>query len=1109
MKSSNSISVGLKNLRFLSALALLIAFFIFPGTSWAQSGNDWFVNTTIASTNSERGDREALADLYSSTNGPTTWKNRTGWSTNPNSIDLSNPPFGVETERINGEWRVVLIRLNNSGSGSPRTNSSDRKGNGLTGTLPNSLGNLKELRHWNVTYNNMSGPLPRGMRYNKKLRYIAFEDAWGRSGLTDWGEVDEVSTISGNKGKWDNFPGRPHNNFEGDLPAEWRDWDAPEVLVIANSVVDEDGRPTLQGLTGGLPPEWSAWGASIKHLMLFNNRLRGGLPKEWASFTYLNDLWLNINELGDPNGGPDAVLPAEWGGGMGYGEGMRRLRDLALGSNFSGNVSGGSSGLYSFRNRFNGPFPDNWSNIQMLHRLSWPAFNGPIEWPNFLSLGQYVDRVAKSDPDPDAVPVEAYRSFLTEIFGINNVTGSFPDIAPISRLSVFSAPNNNFTGEFPAELSNMTRLIQFSLENNDMEGAMPSLAQWWNIRFVNVPNNNLTGSLPDLHTDNESFRNAQFQGNNFSGPIPESWNFPGSNGIFRLWLHNNNLSGPIPAKLADSGHSYSSQFRIQNNRYLFEDLVPFIKMNPSHLTSEKFVYAPQQSFGNGKTHFRNPGESITLNDFESIDNHSGNRYQWQKNGSDISGQTGKTLTLSNIRDSDYGSYRLKVTNPGAPDLTLYSRVIELKKGDQGSTDNGSGDDGSGDDGSGDDGSGDDGSGDDGSGDDGSGDDGSGDDGSGDDGSGDDGSGDDGSGDDGNGDDGSGDDGSGDDGSGDDGNGDDGSGDDGSGDDGSGDDGSGDDGSGDGNNGGDSGNDGGNSDGTAPAAPQLISPANLAGHAVLKPTFRWSDVNAEKYELNVSTMEEMVITTEVQDSEFVSNIQLESGETYYWRVRGVNGNTKGAWSPVWSFETTEEGGDGDSGILAAPVQVSPQDNAKGVINSVTFEWNEVTDADHYILHVSSETSGGALAEFFYSDKEDETITGTVYTVEKEAIPGQVLTWRVRAVKDGVLGKWSPLWSFSTHSDQDDEMQVEVTLNQNYPNPFNPSTQIRFTVQQSQQISLKVYDLAGRLVANLIDGDTINAGSHEVTFNANSLASGIYFYRIITESEIITRKMTLMK
>ncbi|WP_340107081.1 T9SS type A sorting domain-containing protein, partial [Rhodohalobacter sp. 8-1] len=89
-----------------------------------------------------------------------------------------------------------------------------------------------------------------------------------------------------------------------------------------------------------------------------------------------------------------------------------------------------------------------------------------------------------------------------------------------------------------------------------------------------------------------------------------------------------------------------------------------------------------------------------------------------------------------------------------------------------------------------------------------------------------------------------------------------------------------------------------------------------------------------------------------------------------------------------------------------------------------------------------------------------------------------------------------------------LPVQTGLNQNYPNPFNPTTQIEYTLSDIQTVSLKVYDMAGRQVAVLADG-LKQAGSHTATFDAGSLASGVYFYRFITNTQVYTRKMTLVK
>jgi hypothetical protein len=84
----------------------------------------------------------------------------------------------------------------------------------------------------------------------------------------------------------------------------------------------------------------------------------------------------------------------------------------------------------------------------------------------------------------------------------------------------------------------------------------------------------------------------------------------------------------------------------------------------------------------------------------------------------------------------------------------------------------------------------------------------------------------------------------------------------------------------------------------------------------------------------------------------------------------------------------------------------------------------------------------------------------------------------------------------------------SLSQNYPNPFNPTTVINYTVPQGANISLKVYNILGQLVATLYNGYQ-KPGSYAVNFSASKLASGIYFYRLESNSFNQTKKMVLMK
>lgn len=83
-----------------------------------------------------------------------------------------------------------------------------------------------------------------------------------------------------------------------------------------------------------------------------------------------------------------------------------------------------------------------------------------------------------------------------------------------------------------------------------------------------------------------------------------------------------------------------------------------------------------------------------------------------------------------------------------------------------------------------------------------------------------------------------------------------------------------------------------------------------------------------------------------------------------------------------------------------------------------------------------------------------------------------------------------------------------LSQNYPNPFNPSTVIKYSIAKSGLVSLKVYDVLGKEIATLVS-EVKQAGKYSVEFNAKNLPSGIYFYKLISGSSEVIKKMCLVK
>jgi hypothetical protein len=94
------------------------------------------------------------------------------------------------------------------------------------------------------------------------------------------------------------------------------------------------------------------------------------------------------------------------------------------------------------------------------------------------------------------------------------------------------------------------------------------------------------------------------------------------------------------------------------------------------------------------------------------------------------------------------------------------------------------------------------------------------------------------------------------------------------------------------------------------------------------------------------------------------------------------------------------------------------------------------------------------------------------------------------------------------DDKSPLPSEYRLDQNYPNPFNPSTTIRYDVPKSVWVTLKIYDILGREVATLVNGME-SPGYKQVTFNANSLPTGVYTYTLTAGSFVQTKKMMLMK
>ena len=103
------------------------------------------------------------------------------------------------------------------------------------------------------------------------------------------------------------------------------------------------------------------------------------------------------------------------------------------------------------------------------------------------------------------------------------------------------------------------------------------------------------------------------------------------------------------------------------------------------------------------------------------------------------------------------------------------------------------------------------------------------------------------------------------------------------------------------------------------------------------------------------------------------------------------------------------------------------------------------------------------------------------------------------------KYSQLVGFQPISSEIPDM---FSLSQNYPNPFNPSTNINFSIPKSSFVTLKVFNIMGKEISSLVN-ENLNPGVYSFDFNAEDLASGIYFYKLTAGEFSEVKKMTMIK
>ncbi len=226
--------------------------------------------------------------------------------------------------------------------------------------------------------------------------------------------------------------------------------------------------------------------------------------------------------------------------------------------------------------------------------------------------------------------------------------------------------------------------------------------------------------------------------------------------------------------------------------------------------------------------------------------------------------------------------------------------------------------------------------------------------------------------------------------------------------------------------------------------------------------------------------------------------IESGKNYGWRIMegmhcfepSTNCNREGLELPIWEYGHNSEGGYSITGGY-----VSQDINVPDILNKYIYA--DYVTGNIWAFDPSNSSTPNSLIKKVSQNISTFGIDENKTLYFADLTSGKIYKFIDNSVNS--VGSITP---------------SNFELLQNYPNPFNPSTNIKYTIpvetthKLSLPVQLKIYDLLGKNIATLVEQNK-TSGNYTIEFDASSLTSGIYFYRIIAGNFISTKKMILQK
>lgn len=199
------------------------------------------------------------------------------------------------------------------------------------------------------------------------------------------------------------------------------------------------------------------------------------------------------------------------------------------------------------------------------------------------------------------------------------------------------------------------------------------------------------------------------------------------------------------------------------------------------------------------------------------------------------------------------------------------------------------------------------------------------------------------------------------------------------------------------------------------------------------------------------------------------------------------------------------GTGTSCTQAMPVELMNFSSAVSK-TGVTLSWRTASELNNlgFEIHRSENGNRSVWHKIGFVNGSGTKSTPTNYTFSDTKLKTGKYYYRIRQIDINGNMQYYELSNFAEILPPN-----KFELMQNYPNPFNPSTKINFYIASDTRVSLNIYDVTGKLVNTLINNKLLKADYYTCDFNASTLASGIYFYRLVTEKFTETKKMVVLK